>query len=214
VIQDGFPVQPPRGCRSRFRRPAGFSLIELLLVMVIIIILVTLYFGSSAKSWQVKQIAACAKNLDNVYVALTTSANDNNGRFPSLTNAETSEQVLSELIPRYTTGTEYFTCPGSKDDRLPDAEPFAKRRISYAYYMGHVVADGPGQPLLSDRQVNTNQKYPGQALFSTDGNKPGANHNKYGGNVTFCDGNTQSSGPLAAFTLTNNPGIILLNPKP
>ena len=93
---------------------AGFSLIELLLVMVIIIVLVTLYFGSSAKSWQIKQIAACAKNLDNVYVALTTSANDNNGRFPVLTNAETSEAVLSELIPRYTTGTEYFTCPGSK----------------------------------------------------------------------------------------------------
>lgn len=211
MIQDGFPVRPTR---AFCRRAAAFSLIELLIVMALIIVLFTLYFSSSSKSWQIKQIAACAKNLDNIYVALRTWASDNNDHFPVLTNAATSEPVLSQLIPRYTTDTEYFICPGTKEDRLPDAEPFAKRRISYAYYMGHSSMDGATQPLLSDGQVNTDPKFQGQQIFSTDGKKPGANHNKFGGNVMFCDGTTQSTGSRAAFNLTNGPGVVLLNPKP
>ncbi len=211
MIQDGFPAELARGRR---RRASGFSLIELLIVMALIIVLFTLYFSSSSKSWQIKQIAVCAKNLDNIYVALKTWSTDNNDRFPALTGPATSEPVLSLLIPRYTTGTEYFTCPGTKEDRLPDAEPFAKRRISYAYYMGHTASDSATQPLLSDGQVNADPKFQGQALFSSNGKKPGANHNKFGGNVMFCDGNTQASGPFAAFNLTNSPGVVLLNPKP
>ena len=211
MIQDGFPAEPGSG---KCLRAAAFSLIELLIVMALIIVLFTLYFSSSSKSWQVKQIAVCAKNLDNIYVALKTWSTDNSDRFPALTGPATSEPVLSQLIPRYTTGTEYFTCPGTKEGRLPDAEPFAKRRISYAYYMGHSANDGATEPLLSDGQVDTNPKFQGQALFSTTGKKPGANHNKFGGNVMFCDGNTQASGPLAAFNLTNSPGVVLLNPKP
>jgi prepilin-type processing-associated H-X9-DG protein len=152
--------------------------------------------------------------METIHVALQTWANDNGNSFPTLANSQTSEPPLSQLIPRYTTGTEFFTCPGSKDGKLPDARPFANRKISYAYYMGHSSKDGADQPLLSDRQVNTNSKTAGQALFSATGKKPGNNHNKYGGNVMFCDGNTQSSPPAAAFNLTNAPGIILLNPRP
>ncbi|MDB6021531.1 MAG: hypothetical protein JWQ04_1388, partial [Pedosphaera sp.] len=126
----------------------------------------------------------------------------------------TSEPVLSMLVPRSTTGTEYFICPGGNDSALPEAQPFAERRISYAYYMGHTLKDGADQPLLSDRQVNTGPKLPGQPLFSADGKKPGANHNKYGGNIMFCDGNVQKSPALAAFSLTNAPNVVLLNPKP
>jgi prepilin-type processing-associated H-X9-DG protein len=122
--------------------------------------------------------------------------------------------VLSSLVPRYTTGTEFFTCPGSKDSKLPDAQPFETRKISYAYYMGHTVQEGADQPLLSDRQVNTNPKSTGQLLFSPDGKKPGNNHNRYGGNVMFCDGSAQSSPARSAFNLTNTPGVVLLNPRP
>ncbi len=204
----------PAGTVPSGRNAHGFSLIELVIVVAIIFFLFTIYFGSGAKGYQMKQMAVCEKNLQTIYVALKTYAMDNNDHLPNLTNAQTSELPLSQLVPRYTTGTEFFICPGGKDSALPDAQPFASRKISYAYYMGRSVQDGAAQPLMSDRQINTDPKAPGQLLFSADGKKPGNNHNKYGGNVMFCDGNVQSSPAQSAFSLTNGPGVVLLNPKP
>jgi prepilin-type N-terminal cleavage/methylation domain-containing protein/prepilin-type processing-associated H-X9-DG protein len=192
----------------------GFSLLELLIVMFLIVVLSTLYYGGGNRGYQKRQMSACEKNLDTVYVALQTWANDYSNAFPTLAGAQTSEPPLSQLIPRYTTGSHFFICPGSKDSALDDAQPFAKDRISYAYYMGRTAKDGSDQPLLSDRQVDTNSKTAGQPLFSADGKKPGNNHGKFGGNVVFCDGNVQTSPPAAAFNLTNAPGVLLLNPRP
>jgi prepilin-type processing-associated H-X9-DG protein len=203
----------PRRSSAR-QASGGFSLLELLIVVTIIFVLFTLYFSSGSKAYQTKQIANCERNLLTVYVALKTYSIENNDRFPTLVNASSSEGPLSQLVPRYTTGTEYFTCPGTKDSQLPDAKPFADRRISYAFYMGHTIKDGADQPLMSDRQVDTNAKAPGQLLFSPNGKKPGNNHDKYGGNILFCDGNVQSSPAQSAFTLTNAPNVVLLNPKP
>jgi prepilin-type N-terminal cleavage/methylation domain-containing protein/prepilin-type processing-associated H-X9-DG protein len=196
------------------RNSGGFSLLELLIVMALIVVMFTMYWSGASKNFQMKQISACAKNLQNIYVGLQTYSMDNHDQLPALTNAATSEPVLSQLIPRYTTGTEYFICPGTKENPLPDAQPFASRRISYAYYMGRKLADGAEVPLASDRQVDTDAKQPGQQLFSSDGKKPGNNHNRFGGNVMFCDGNVQRSPAHSAFTLTNGPNVVLLNPKP
>jgi prepilin-type processing-associated H-X9-DG protein len=193
---------------------AAFSLLELLIVAALIIIMFTLYWGGGSRSYQARQIANCEKNLEYVFVALKTYSVDNDGKFPFLANAQTSEPVLSQLVPRSTTRTEFFICPGGRDKDLPSSQPFANRTISYAYYMGHNSAEGADQPLVSDRQVDTNSKLSGQRLFSLDGKKPGNNHNKYGGNVMFCDGSVRSSPALAAFDLTNAPNVVLLNPNP
>jgi len=197
-----------------FHGQKGFSLLELLIVMVLVIVGFTVYFGGGSRSFQSKAIAECSKNLDTMFIALKTYSTDNNGKFPALAGAATSEPVLSLLIPRSTTGTACFICPGSKDKSLPEAKPFADRKISYAYYMGLTSADGADRALVSDRQVNTNSKTAGQPLFSLDGKGPGNNHNKYGGNIMFCDGSVRLSPALAAFGLTNAPGVILLNPVP
>jgi prepilin-type processing-associated H-X9-DG protein len=193
---------------------AAFSLIELLIVAALIIIMTTLYWSGGSRSYQTRQIANCEKNLEYVFVALKTYSGDNDGKFPFLAGAKTSEPVLSQLIPRSTTSTEFFICPGSKDKELPQARPFANRTISYAFYMGHTAAEGADQPLVSDRQVDTNSKLTGQLIFSADGKRPGNNHNKYGGNVMFCDGSVRSTPSLAAFDLTNPPYVVLLNPNP
>jgi prepilin-type processing-associated H-X9-DG protein len=199
---------------GRLRRDAAFSLLELLIVAALLIIMTTLYWSGGSRGYQVKQIANCEKNLEFDFVAIKTYSVDNDGKFPSLAGAATSEPVLSLLVPRSTTRTEFFICPGSSDRSIPSAEPFAKRTISYAYYMNHTAADGPADPLMSDRQVDTNAKMTGQLLFSPDGKKPGNNHFKYGGNVMFCDGSVRSSPAHAAFDLTNAPNVVLLNPNP
>jgi prepilin-type processing-associated H-X9-DG protein len=62
--------------------------------------------------------------------------------------------------------------------------------------------------------VDTAPKTPGQKVFSLDGKKPGNNHNKFGGNFLFCDGNVQYTPAQLAFALSSATNVVLLNPKP
>ena len=135
------------------------------------------------------------------------------GRFPRNTNAQTSEDALGVLVPRYTSDTSLFICPGGRDSDIPSGAPINKSTISYAYYMGRGTNDA-GSFLMSDRQINTLSKNAGDQVFSLDGKAPGNNHHKYGGNVLFSDGSVQATPPVAAFSLAFSNGIVLLNPKP
>ena len=193
---------------------AGFSLLELFLVAVIIFVVFTLFISAGSKSGQEKRLAACQNNLQNIYAAMRTFSQDNNGTLPAIPGAQTSEAPLSLLVPKCTTGSEFFICPGRKDKPLPDARPFADKKISYAYYMGRTLQDGSDAPLVSDAQVDTAPKLPGQIVFSPNGKKPGNNHNRFGGNFLFCDGNVQTTPARLAFPLPPATNVILLNPKP
>jgi prepilin-type processing-associated H-X9-DG protein len=206
-------IKQTRSPVARFSA-AGFSLLELFLVVVIIFVVFTLFISAGSKSGQEKRLAACQNNLQNIYAALRTFSQDNNGALPAIPGAQTSEAPLSLLVPKCTTGSEFFICPGGKDKPLPDAQPFADKKISYAYYMGRTLQDGSEAPLVSDAQVDTAPKMPGQIVFSTDGKKPGNNHNKFGGNFLFCDGNVQNTPARLAFLLPPATNVVLLNPKP
>ncbi len=182
--------------------------------MAMMLILYVTLFSPSARAHQRKMKELCGRNLRNIYTALQVYAQDNAGALPAVTNAVTSETPLNLLIPRYTTGSQFFICPGSGDRSLPDATPFADRKISYAYYMGRRMSEGAGKPLLSDAQVNSQPKLAGQLVFSPDGKQPGNNHRKYGGNFLFCDGSIQESPPESRFNLSPPTNVVLLNPKP
>ena len=106
---------------------AGFSLLELFLVAVIIFILFTLSISPRSKSHQEKALAECQNHLQNIYAALRTFSGDNQAALPAVPGAETSETPLSLLVPKYTTGSEYFICPGGQDKALPEARPFAAK---------------------------------------------------------------------------------------
>jgi type II secretory pathway pseudopilin PulG len=210
------PVEPRRSRdQSTLKRPqaSAFSLVELLITMALIIIMFVMLYGKSSRRFQHEQKQACQANLQSIYVALQIYANDANGLFPIRTNAKTSEQALALLIPRYTTVTAPFICPGTKEKLLSEGESFEKKQISYAYYMGRRVTDGT-LPLMSDAQVNDQPKIRGQQLFSPDGKKPGNNHHKYGGNIMACDGNVEMSSTKAAVSLVLTQGVVLLNPRP
>ena len=134
------------------------------------------------------------------------------GIFPERTNAATSEVVLAQLVPKYTAATEPFICPGSKDKAIPEGESFQQRRISYAYYMGQ-RAESSDELLMSDQQINTLPKIKGQPVFSTDGKRPGNNHHRYGGNLLYCDGRTESISAITPSSLITTQGVVLLNPR-
>ncbi len=202
------------GQRSKRLGRRGFVLVELLVTLAIILILFVLYFSPGSKRYQLGRQELCQRNLKFIYMALQTYAADNRDAYPLLKGAQTSEAPLSLLVPRCTTSTEIFICPGSGDKALPAGKPFQDRRISYAYAMGLTKVPGTSPWLLSDAQVDTKPKAPGQALFSKDGKKPGNNHRQFGGNVLFADGRAETSPPAATEAVTTTNGVVALNPRP
>lgn len=199
------------------RQRAGFSLIEMLITVALIAILSSMMYGFASQRHQRNQKELCADNLQKIYLALQIYANDDRGNLPSVTNAQTAEQPLNLLVPRYSADTSIFVCPGGRDPDIPSGEPLTAHKISYAFYMGRQLRPSTGPTpvvLLTDRQVNTDPKRAGEFVFSPNGNAPGNNHYKYGGNFLLIDGSVLPSGPQLNFTLGIPPGVVLLNPKP
>ena len=188
-------------------------MIELLISTVIISVMFVVTFGAGSKYGQTRRKAACATYLGQMHMALSVYAAEHNGEFPALSGATSSEAPLSELVPRYTSDTSIFICPGSKAKSLPGAQPFAERRITYAYYMGLKSEVPPQTPLVSDAQVDARPKQKGDALFSATGKTPGHNHRRYGGNVLFVDGHVETGDAVALSELKIPIGVVLLNPK-
>ena len=170
--------------------------------------------GPGSKYGQSRRKAACAVNLAQMHMALSLFASEHDGAFPVVNGATSSEVPLSELVPKYTTDTNIFICPGTGASALPGAQPFADRRISYAYYMGRKRTDPPDAPLVSDAQVDVRAKQKGDATFSAAGKAPGNNHRRYGGNVLFLDGHVETIDTAAPRDLVIPTGVVLLNPKP
>jgi prepilin-type N-terminal cleavage/methylation domain-containing protein len=191
----------------------GFSLIELLITLALMCILSVMLFGFGSASHQRSQQKLCGDNLQKIYLSLQIYGNDFKGALPRNTNAVTSEDVLDALVPKYTADTTIFICPGGRDSLFPSGEPLRQHKISYAYFMGRRL-DEPDKPVMSDRQVNAEPKRAGELVFSPNGKSPGNNHHKYGGNFLMDDGSVQSSPPVLSFSLAQEPGIVLLNPKP
>jgi prepilin-type processing-associated H-X9-DG protein len=195
-------------------RRAGFTYVELLITTVIVCVLYLMVLGPGSALGQSRSKARCAAQLQQLHQCLAAYATEHNGAFPVITGATTSEAPLSTLVPLYTTDTSLFICPGSKDPGLPGAEPFANRRISYAYYMGLKSDAPPGTAVLSDAQATTAAKHSGEPLFSTNGAGPGNKHRSYGGNVLFTDGSVETYRAQATRDFPLPAGVTLLNPHP
>ena len=202
----------PQSNRPSGRLVAAFTLIEMLITLALILILFVMMYGFGSRNHQQQQMLLCQKNLTTIHVALEIFANEHDGAFPVKADAATSEAALAQLVPKYTAATEPFICPGSKDKAIPEGEAFENRRISYAYYMGQRLGSS-AELLMSDQQVDALPKIQGQAVFSTNGKRPGNNHHRYGGNLLYCDGRVEKISAIAPFSLLATQGVVLLNPK-
>ena len=194
---------------------AGFMMIELICVMAIILILFSLYWGGGTLgggAGSKSDFASCSRNLQFVHTSLSTYATDNNDKFPFVRGAQTADEPLALLVPKYTSQTSSFICPASGDRALPESKPFANRRISYAYVMGLTRTNDPAQFLMSDEQLDTKPKGAGAPAFSPNGKGHARNHGKSGGNILLIDGSVQTQPANTRVTLAFDKGV-LLNPK-
>ena len=128
---------------------AGFSMIEVLVVLALILILTMLYWGGRGSGRHRQQQKVCQKNLQKIFLAMEIYARDYAGKFPFLPGAIASEEALDLLVPRYTVDTGSFICPGSAASPPPGGEPLSRHKISYAYYMGRRASDA-SEALMSD----------------------------------------------------------------
>ena len=195
------------------RKTHGFSLVELLVVMALVLVMYAAMYGPSSASGQAKRRAQCVQQLMQMHQMLTLFAGEHDGAFPAA-RGPTSESALSQLVPLYTTDTSVFICPGSGHAALPGAQPFADRRISYAYCAGLKRDADPGAILVADALAKPDALRSGDTLFSITGAAPGNNHRTGGGNVLFVDGHVESLPAVAPRALPLPPGATLLNPKP
>jgi len=129
-------------------------------VLGIILIVASLYWQSTSRSQQSQQRKNCEKNLQKIFIAMEIFATDHGGKYPDVPGARTSGEALDGLVPRYTVDTGAFVCPASKDAALPAGKASARRKISYAYYMGRGHSDAT-EVLMSDQQVDVLAKLAG-----------------------------------------------------
>jgi type II secretory pathway pseudopilin PulG len=208
-LASGFPREAAETRRAP--RCEAFSLVELLIVLALLIIMTVMYWGRSSGSRQRALQAACQRNLQQVYVVTELYATENRGSFPVQLTARTPAEALAVLVPKYTSETRSFICPGVKDPEDLPAKSFARQKISYAYYMGQQSTNA-NELLLTDAQVNSEAKAAGDLVFSATGKGPGSNHHRFGGNLVYSDGRVVRTGTNATSPMPLNRGIVLLNP--
>ena len=186
-------------------RKSGFSLVELLITMLIAVSLYAAAVGPTKAYVEKQKFQRCAETLRKLHLTLSLYANEHDGDYPNLAGAGSADEVLSRLVPKYTTDTSLFVCPATGKA--------ANGHADYACTMGLRKDANGDTPLLSDAQVDAEPKTRGAKIFADTEGGPGSNHGKAGGNLIFADGHVETIGPVAPRDFAMPPGTKLLNPK-
>jgi prepilin-type processing-associated H-X9-DG protein/prepilin-type N-terminal cleavage/methylation domain-containing protein len=172
------------------RSQAGFSFIELIVVMCIGVVLYAMVAGPSEATKRKREMAQCTEHLRKLHLTLGLYAAEHDGKFPAVPGARRTEDVLRVLAPKYTTDATFLACPVEGG--------------GYSYVMGLKKADT--NALIAADRLRTPHPASGGTIFDEKGNH-GA-----GGNLLFTDGHVETVGATAPRNLTLPPGAILLNP--
>lgn len=95
------------------RRPAAFTLIELLIVIAIMAIMASLLLPALASSKERGRTTACLSNLRQVGVALQLYVQENDNRMPVMYDvlARTNEPSIDQVLSNYLGKVNILRCP-------------------------------------------------------------------------------------------------------
>lgn len=148
--------------RARSFRRAGFTLLELLVVIVIIAILAGLLVPAFRYAQQMSRAAACASNLRQIDVALNLYLAEHNAVMPptmqaSRASTSVNVPVIDDTLNQYAPDPRVFICPadnlgvGSSTgtsyywNSALDGQSVASLHFLTIYTLSNI-------PLLSDKQ--------------------------------------------------------------
>lgn len=140
------PSCPSAGPGRARRGPvvAGFTLIEILVVIAIVSLLVGLFIPALAAAKEAARLTKCLSNLRSIGQALTSYSDDNREHFPYWsgwqvwggdgTGNDSPGPGWTELLASETSGREVFVDPSRPRDQVPFAY-FLQSRFTYAKAM-------------------------------------------------------------------------------
>jgi prepilin-type N-terminal cleavage/methylation domain-containing protein/prepilin-type processing-associated H-X9-DG protein len=109
------PIHPNSSFHRRPTGSAGFTLTELLVVILIIAALAALVFTVSPRMWAKVHRTGCANNIRQQLVAFQMYAADHNNRYYWPAVSGTVDNAPRYLYPNYVNTLSTFVCPGTKN---------------------------------------------------------------------------------------------------
>ena len=94
---------------GRYRQ--AFTLIELLVVISLVTLLMGLLLPFLDRTKKEANHIECISKLKEIYIAIQLYANDNDGRFPEVTNYSQVPLKVMEALKSYVNSEEIFCCP-------------------------------------------------------------------------------------------------------
>lgn len=173
---------------SKARAKAGFTLIELMVVMGIIGVLAGIMFPAFSAFRESARRAKCKSNLRQIGMASKMYADDYNGKFP-YSGPPDGSACLKILVDRYLKTEEILVCPGDKKD---SGHPVQEMYGMKSYYFYNFVLTP--EHILGNNSDSNLGAYWDFAGGCTDANafyninKDYQNHGTDGGNVVYVDG--------------------------
>ena len=120
--QAASPYDPEFGGKSHMTR--GFTLVEMLVVIVVISLLIVLLVPTFNKAIKYAGMAKCVGNQKNIVSGLILYANDNRGRLPEYADPSNATDSMwwyrigpymsAPSTPNRRLGAEFLKCPGAK----------------------------------------------------------------------------------------------------
>jgi len=134
----------------------GFTLLELMVVMVTVAIIASILFPIFARAREKARQTCCMSKLAQLHVALHMYAQDYDGHFPP------AGVGAKACLYEYVKDDDVFFCPSSSYSgrRAGDTRPLGNEDDwgAYQYYPGRANDGEANAPLLSDREFLHNRR--------------------------------------------------------
>jgi prepilin-type N-terminal cleavage/methylation domain-containing protein len=187
------------------KKPRGFSLIELLVVLGILAMLAALLFPALGSVKKRARTASCLANLKQIGVCSITYSSEHDGRFPAMPNTNRFLSPLQPILKELRT-PKLFVCPADRD-RIPSKVMSSLDRSNTSYFVSYTAGFAqPAAILAGDRNITTDGALNTGAMQFARTNNFGwwRNIHEQRGNILLSDGSVHGTSTNKLTSLTSS----------